>query len=102
MKFTKIRFGILFSLLFFYSNVSFSQNCQKDVAGNIYCAPPNGSAVVDLAYRIVCARGQCMKAVTGEYVCSSEQGGAVVVNNAYQIKCYGECVKPTRDLCQKM
>jgi len=83
-------------------NFVFAQNCQKDVVGDIYCAPPNGTAVVDLAYRIVCARGQCMKAVTGQYVCSSEQGGAVVVNNAYQIKCYGECVKPTKELCQKM
>jgi hypothetical protein len=90
----------LVSILIF--SPSYAQNCQKDVAGNIYCAPPNGTAVVDLAYRIVCARGQCMKAVTGQYVCSSEQGGAVVVNNAYQIKCYGECVKPTKELCQKM
>jgi hypothetical protein len=93
---------ILFLICSTFLNVSMAQNCQKDVVGNIYCAPPNGTAVVDLAYRIVCARGQCIKAVTGQYVCSSEQGGTVVVNNAYQIKCYGECVKPTKELCQKM
>jgi hypothetical protein len=55
--------------------------CVKDSYGKVTCAPPGGSARVDIDGQVVSGRGDCARNQSGQVICADTPGGGAMVNS---------------------
>mgnify|MGYP003378653410 CR=1 FL=1 len=93
----------VFFLLFLLQTESLAKNgCETDDSGQVFCAPPGGTAVKNLRGRVVCAPGNCVSDNLGYIKCSPEKDGGVAIDNLGRAFCVGGCVSPSQEYCQQL
>ena len=103
----KIRCITLFNacclagFLVFGPIVQAAQQCDRDLHGQVYCAPKGGLLQKDAFGNYACSRGACLRDDHGRLLCSPRKGGAAVMDPFKGIQCVGGCVQPDQKYCQK-
>lgn len=77
-----------------------AQTCDKDLYGQVYCAPEGGVLQKDAFGKYTCSPGSCLRDDHGRQMCSAQIGGAVVMDPFKGIQCVGGCVEPDVKYCQ--
>jgi len=85
-----------------FSPLTFAmQQCDKDIYGQVYCAPVGGLLQRDAFEKYTCSPSQCIRNDHGVLLCSPKRGGAVVSDPFKGIQCVGGCVQPHLKYCQR-
>lgn len=87
--------------LAFSPQVHAAQQCDRDIYGQVYCAPKGGLLQKDAFGKYACSPGQCIRNDHGVLLCSAKKGGVVVSDPFKGIQCIGGCVQPHLKYCQR-
>mgnify|MGYP001788448639 FL=1 len=58
-----------------------------------FCAPPNGTILIDERNQLVCALGERIEDDDGRVFCSRVAGGSAIIDDDGGLKCVGGCIK---------